>query len=171
MAIRKLLYYPDSKLRTPCETVTQFDTELKQLVDDLFETMYEKRGVGLAAIQIGIPKKLFIVDPESNGKNKLVFINPEILETKGHVIHEEGCLSVPGIFGKIERAKFVKIKAKDLYGKEFILECDEKNRVGHIAQHEYDHLYGKLFVDYLSSLKQQRIKNKLKKLQKNHEIL
>ncbi|SHI23609.1 peptide deformylase [Ferrimonas marina] len=162
MAIREVLRFPDERLRTVAKPVTDFGSEFQQLVDDMFETMYEERGIGLAATQINQHIQLIVMDLSEDKSQPRVFVNPKLLEEDGHFINEEGCLSVPGVYAKVERAENVTVQAQDRHGETFSLDADELLAI--CIQHEMDHLQGKLFVDYLSPLKRQRIKQKLEKL-------
>ena len=163
MAIRKILHYPDKRLREAGEPVTDFGPELQALVDDMAETMYAAPGVGLAATQIGVTKQLFIVDVSTGeGPNDLrVFINPQIVETTGEVDWEEGCLSFPGVHQEITRAERVKVRAQDRHGEWFELEADGLMAIA--LQHEYDHLQGKLMIDKLSALKRRIVHRAMQK--------
>jgi len=162
MALLSILRYPDPRLHKVAQPVQAFDARLSQLIDDMFETMYDAKGIGLAATQIDVHERLIVIDVSEERDQPLVLINPEItwasdVRLKG----DEGCLSVPGIYDGIERAATVKVKALDRQGKEQTLEADGLLAV--CIQHEMDHLRGKVFVDYLSPLKQGRIKTKLAK--------
>jgi peptide deformylase len=159
MAIRDILVYPDPRLRTQSETVTSFNKELESLVNDMAETMYEAPGIGLAAIQINVPKRVVVMDLSEAKDSLQVFVNPEITQLEGLIETEEGCLSVPGIFAAVERAEKVRINALDVSGKPFEIDADELLSI--CIQHEVDHLNGKVFVDYLSRLKQGRVRKKL----------
>jgi peptide deformylase len=162
MAILDVLRFPDERLRTiaaPVETITP---ELQQIVDDMFETMYAEEGIGLAATQVDIHQRIIVIDVSENREDQLVLINPEILEQSGSTGIEEGCLSVPGSRALVPRAEWVKVRALDRNGKPFELEADDLLAI--CIQHEMDHLVGKLFVDYLSPLKRQRIRQKLEKM-------
>jgi peptide deformylase len=161
MALRPILEYPDPRLRTRAQPVTQFDAGLGQLIDDMLETMYAAPGVGLAATQVDVHKRLIVIDVSAERTDPLVLINPEILTREGVGTQEEGCLSVPGIFDDVQRAAKVRVRAQDRTGQIFERECDEVLAV--CVQHEMDHLEGKLFVDYLSELKRERIRKKLDK--------
>ncbi len=161
MALRKILEYPDTRLRTRAEPVTSFDAELGQLLDDMFETMYAAPGIGLAASQVDVHQRLIVIDLSKECTQPLVFINPEILARDGVGVMEEGCLSVPGIFDEIERAAKIRVRFQDRTGSTHEQELDGMLAV--CLQHEIDHLEGKLFVDYLSELKRQRIRKKLDK--------
>jgi peptide deformylase len=161
MAKLDILVYPDPRLRQMAKPVTTFDAALEQLVADMAETMYAAPGIGLAAVQVNVPKRVVVMDL-SEEKNQLqVFINPEISELQGSAESEEGCLSVPGIYAVVERAEKVKIRAQDLKGEPFEIDADELLSI--CIQHEIDHLDGKVFVDYLSRMKQDRVRRKLKK--------
>ena len=167
MAILDVLTYPDPFLARTAEPVKLIDNKIKKLVDDMVETMYAAPGVGLAATQVGELKRLMVIDV-SEEKNQLrVFINPEIIRKEGAAVNEEGCLSVPGFYDKVERAETVMVTALDRDGHRFTI-----NASGMLAvciQHEIDHLDGKVFVEYLSPLKSNRIKNKLVKRQREIE--
>lgn len=161
MARLTILEYPDPRLRTRAVPVTRFDAVLGQLIDDLFETMYAAPGIGLAATQVDVHQRLIVVDVSKDQSGPLVLINPEIIARDGVEITEEGCLSVPGIYDEVERADRVTVRALDRHGAPFELELDGIAAV--CVQHEMDHLAGKLFVDYLSELKRERIRKKLDK--------
>jgi len=164
MAKLEILHYPDSRLRTRAEPVEQVDDNIRQLVDDMFETMYEAPGIGLAATQVDQHVQVIVIDISETKDQPLCLINPMILKSYGVDDYEEGCLSVPGVYEAVERAESIDIRALDRNGEPF-----EMNASGLLAiciQHEMDHLQGKLFVDYLSRLKQGRIKKKLLKTAK-----
>ncbi len=164
MAIRDILVYPDKRLRQRAEPVTVFDDELKTLVADMAETMYAAPGIGLAAIQIDVPLRVVVMDLSEDKDDLRVFINPEIEPLEGHQEFEEGCLSVPGVYATVERVERVRVRAVDVDGEPFELEADGLLSV--CIQHEVDHLDGKVFVDYLSRMKQDRVRKKLLKEQK-----
>jgi peptide deformylase len=164
MAIRTILEFPDQRLRTRAQPVTQFDGELGRLIDDMFESMYAAPGIGLAATQVDVHKRLLVIDVSEARNEPRVFINPEILSREGVAETEEGCLSVPGIFDEVKRAAKVRVRAQDRTGAVF--ENDYEGVLAVCVQHEIDHLDGKLFVDYLSDLKRQRIRKKLEKERK-----
>jgi peptide deformylase len=161
MARLQILEYPDPRLRTRAKPVEVFDQALAKLVDDMFETMYEAPGVGLAATQVDVHKRLIVMDVSEGKRAPQVFINPEIMASEGVGTGEEGCLSVPGIFDEVKRAAKVRARAQDVTGKFFEVELDALAAV--CLQHEMDHLEGKLFVDYLSDMKRDRIRKKLEK--------
>lgn len=161
MATLEILQYPDERLRTIAKPVDTVDDNLRATIADMFETMYEAKGVGLAATQVDVHKRLFIADCSENQDEPLVFINPEIIEHDGVFENEEGCLSFPNVYAKVERAGWVKVRALDKHGAEFTREADGLLAI--CIQHELDHLNGKLFVDYLSPLKRDRIRKKLEK--------
>jgi peptide deformylase len=161
MALRQILEYPDPRLRTRAEPVTAFDAELGQLVDDLFETMYAAPGIGLAASQVNVHRQVIVIDLSKDGNQPQVYINPRILTRDGVGVMEEGCLSVPNIFDEVERAERVRVRAQDREGRVFERELEGLPAV--CLQHELDHLEGRLFVDYLSNLKRDRIRKKLDK--------
>lgn len=159
-----ILHFPDPRLRKKAEPVTQVDDQVRQTVDDMFETMYDAPGIGLAANQVNIQKRIIVIDVSKEKDQPLCLINPEILERFGEEEMEEGCLSVPGFYEQVRRSAQVKIKALDREGCEFNLLADGLLAV--CIQHEIDHLDGKLFVDYISPLKRQRIRKKLEKQKK-----
>jgi peptide deformylase len=161
MAVLTVLRYPDERLRTVAKPVTVFDNNLQTMIDDMFETMDEEKGIGLAATQVDIHLRLVVMDVSEGRDNPLVLINPEIIEQQGSKINEEGCLSVPECYAKVERAETITFKALDRNGDEYTMEADGLFAV--CVQHELDHLNGKLFVDYLSPLKRNRIRKKLEK--------
>lgn len=162
MGILTILEFPDERLRKKAEVVKVVDKKIRQLVDDMLETMYSAKGIGLAATQINVQQRVVVIDVSEEKNAPLCLINPVIIEKDGVKESEEGCLSVPGFFENVTRAEHIKIKALDREGQEFELEATELLAV--CIQHEMDHLEGKLFVDYLSSLKRQRIKSKLEKI-------
>jgi peptide deformylase len=161
MAILNILHFPDPRLRTRAHPVEKVDNEMLKLIDDMFETMYEAPGIGLAATQVNVHKRLVVIDTSENRNQPLVLINPEIVSREGVEQMEEGCLSVPDVFELVERAERVKVRALGREGKPFELEADGLLAV--CIQHEVDHLDGKLFVDYLSELKRQRLRKRLEK--------
>jgi len=164
MAILEILHFPDPRLRIPAAPVAQVDDRVRQTVDDMFETMYQAPGIGLAAVQVNIHQQIMVIDV-SPGKNQpLCLINAEILSRAGEEEMEEGCLSVPGIYDIVRRAERVKVRALDRDGRPVELEADGLLAV--CIQHEMDHLAGKLFIDYLSPLKRQRIEKKLQKMKR-----
>jgi len=164
MAIHNLVYIPDPRLRKTCAPITEFNSELHTLIDDMFETMYEARGVGLAANQIGLNKSIAVIDVTDDKSQQLVLVNPEVLETEGEEKMQEGCLSVPGYYETVYRAAKVKMRAQDKHGEFFEMETD--GILGEAIQHEIDHLNGKVFIDLLSKLKRMRIESKMKKQQR-----
>ena len=164
MAIRTILEFPDPRLRTRAQTVTRFDPEFQRIVDDMLETMYAAPGIGLAATQVDVHQRLIVIDISAEHNDPLVLVNPEILSREGEVATEEGCLSVPGYFEEVKRASKIRLRAQDRTGNVFERDCEELLAV--CVQHEMDHIDGKLFVDYLSSLKRERIRKKLEKERK-----
>jgi len=164
MSLLTILEYPDPRLRTRAEPVAVFDEAFGRLVDDMFETMYAAPGIGLAATQVDVHKQLIVIDISEEKNERHVFVNPVILERSGTALTEEGCLSVPGIFDEVQRASHVRVRARDRHGIEF--EQDLEGILAVCLQHEMDHLDGKLFVDYLSDLKRERIRKKLDKERK-----
>ncbi|ADZ89321.1 peptide deformylase [Marinomonas mediterranea] len=165
MAVLPVLEYPDPKLRTVAKEVEQVTPEIQAYIDDMLDTMYDESGIGLAATQVDIHLRIVVMDHSEERNEPMVFINPEfvVLDDEPNEF-QEGCLSVPGYYEHIYRAAKVKVKALDRDGKPFEMEVDELMAV--CVQHEIDHLDGKLFVDYISPLKRNRIKSKLQKLQK-----
>jgi peptide deformylase len=162
MTILTVLRFPDERLRTKAKEVTEVNDDIRQLVDDMLETMYDENGVGLAATQVNIHQRIVVMDVSENRDQPIVLINPEIInKSEEKVINEEGCLSVPSCYAKVERHSKITVKALDKFGKEFTLDGEDLLAV--CIQHELDHLAGILFVDYLSPLKRQRIKTKLEK--------
>jgi peptide deformylase len=161
MAILEVLRFPDERLRTVAKPIENIDKTIKTLVDDMFDTMRDEKGIGLAATQVDEHVRLVVMDVSEDQSEPRVFINPVITHKEGKTISEEGCLSVPNNYAKVERAESITVKALDKSGKEFTLEADELLAI--CIQHELDHLEGKLFVDYLSPLKKQRIRKKLEK--------
>ncbi|WP_455205236.1 peptide deformylase [Kaarinaea lacus] len=162
MAVLTVLHYPDPRLRTKAKAVEKVDDEIRAIVDNMFETMYQAPGIGLAATQVDVHKRIITIDISEDKEAPLCLINPEIVEATGVEKMEEGCLSVPGIYEPVERADRIKIRALNREGDSFELEADGLLSV--CIQHEMDHLQGKLFVDYLSEVKRQRIRKKLQKL-------
>jgi peptide deformylase len=165
MALLTILEYPDPRLRTKAAPVARVDAEIRRLIDDMLETMYAAPGVGLAASQVNVHKRIIVVDVSEKRDTPYAFINPTIDVLEGEQESEEGCLSVPGFYELVKRAQKVRVRALDRNGEPFELETEGMLAV--CIQHECDHLEGKLFVDYISGLKRQRIR---KKLQKQHRI-
>ncbi len=163
MALLPILHYPDPRLHKIAAPVVMVDDRIRTLVRDLAETMYAAPGIGLAATQVDVHERVIVIDASDTRDALQVFINPEILEASGDAEAEEGCLSVPGIFDTVRRAARVRVRALNVNGESFTLETD--GLLATCVQHEIDHLNGKVFVQYLSRLKQQRIVAKLKKQQ------
>ena len=163
MAIRKILRFPDQDLRIKAKPVENFDEELKNLTDDMFETMHSVNGIGLAATQIGVAKQVAVIDISPEKNEPLVIVNPEIqiLDPSKREDYDEGCLSVPGFFEKISRPSDIKLAYQDLSGKK--QEIKPEGLLTKVVQHELDHLNGRLFVDHISELKRRRIRNKIVK--------
>lgn len=161
MAIRTILHYPDPRLRQVAQPVTTVDDEVRRLVDDMAETMYAAPGIGLAAVQVNVAQRVVVIDLSETRNALQVFINPEIIERDGKQVFEEGCLSVPGIYDEVERAQHIRVRALDRAGQPF--ELDAVGLLATCIQHEIDHLDGVVFVDYLSRLKQTRIRKKIEK--------
>lgn len=161
MALLNIIHYPDRRLHTIAKPVQQVDDTIRKLVADMAQTMYAAPGIGLAATQVDVHQQVIVIDISETRNDLRVFINPELLKADGSAVHEEGCLSVPGIYDKVTRAERITVQALNTSGETFTLDADGLLAV--CIQHEIDHLKGKVFVEYLSSLKQARIKNKLKK--------
>lgn len=164
MAILDVLIYPEENLAKVCEAVEKIDAELNKFIDDMFDTMYEHEGIGLAAPQVNVLKRVITIDIEGDKSNQIVLINPEILEASGETGIEEGCLSIPGCRALVPRKEKLKVKALNRQGEEFVLDADGLLAI--CIQHEIDHLNGVLFVDHISALKRQRFKEKMLKLKK-----
>lgn len=162
MALRNLLYFPDPRLRIKAKPILEITDEIRQLADDLLETMYEHNGVGLAATQIDVHKRIIAIDVSDSRDQPYIFINPEILEQHDKEMMQEGCLSFPNVFDAVERNKTVKIKALNIQGKS--IEMEANALLAHCIQHEIEHLDGIVFSDHLSRLKQQLILKKMQKL-------
>jgi peptide deformylase len=161
MAQLTILEFPDPRLRTRAAPVEVFDSSLGRLIDDMLETMYAAPGIGLAATQVNVHRRLLVIDVSEQRNEPQVLINPQILSREGIVQTEEGCLSVPQIYERVDRAARVRVRAQDRRGEFFERDYDDLLAV--CVQHEMDHLEGKLFVDYLSSLKRERIRRRLEK--------
>lgn len=166
MARLDILHYPDARLHTVAKPVATVDARIRKLVDDMAETMYAAPGIGLAATQVNVHERVIVIDISETHDALRVFINPEIVAQSGREESEEGCLSVPGVFDRVQRAERVTVRALDRAGKSFELDADGLLAV--CIQHEMDHLMGKVFVDYLSNLKRSRIKAKLAKQAREH---
>ena len=164
MAIRTVLHHPDSRLRRVSKPVARVDDAVRALIDDMAETMYHAPGIGLAAIQIDVTQRVIVIDISEERNALQVFINPELLAREGQQVLVEGCLSVPGVFESVPRAERIRVRALDRNGQSF--EIDATGLLAACIQHEIDHLDGKIFVDYLSSLKQDRLRKKLQKQQR-----
>jgi peptide deformylase len=164
MAKLEILEFPDERLRTVAKPVERFDDELRTLVDDMLETMYDAQGIGLAATQVNVHRRLLVLDVSEARDDPRVYINPQIVERTGTETCEEGCLSVPGIYAEVSRAERIRVVASDPQGQLFEEELDGLHAV--CLQHEMDHLAGKLFVDYLSPLKRRMVAKKLEKQRK-----
>ena len=165
MARLTILEFPDPRLRTRAQPVEHVDGELRKLIDDMFETMYAAPGIGLAATQVNVHKRVLVIDISETRDQPLALVNPEVIQRQGIEETEEGCLSVPGIYDKVTRAERVRVRALDRNGKS--IEMDADGLLAVCIQHEIDHLDGKLFVDYLSELKRTRIRKKLEKERKD----
>ena len=161
MALLPILHYPDRRLHKIAKPVTQVDGRIRQLINDMAQTMYAAPGIGLAATQVDVHERIIIIDISETRDKLQVFINPEIVEATGEAENEEGCLSVPGVFETVRRAARIKVRALNAEGKAFTIETDGLLAV--CIQHEIDHLEGKVFVEYLSRLKQSRIAARMRK--------
>ena len=166
MSLLNILHYPDERLHKVAAPVNEVNDTVRALVDDMAETMYAARGIGLAAIQVNVQKRVVVIDVSEEHNELRVFINPEIIRKDGETSFEEGCLSVPGIYDWVTRAETVTVKALGRDGKSF--EVDADGLLAICLQHEIDHLNGKVFVQYLSQLKQQRIRTKLQKQERRN---
>jgi peptide deformylase len=167
MAILNILEYPDPRLRTRAQPVDVVDDELRRLAADMLETMYAAPGIGLAATQVDVHRRMLVADISEEQDTPHIFINPEILERRGTEVMEEGCLSVPGFYESVTRSEWIRVRALNLEGATFEMELDGLLAV--VVQHEMDHLEGKLFVDYLSDLKRQRIRKRIEKGRRQRE--
>ncbi|HHI94041.1 MAG TPA: peptide deformylase [Gammaproteobacteria bacterium] len=165
MSILNILQFPDPKLRQKAAPVASVDDRIRTLVDDMFETMYSAPGIGLAAVQVEVLKRVIVIDISEDKSQPKCFINPEIIECSGHEKMDEGCLSVPGIYEPVSRAKDITVRYLDREGKAQELTVDGLLAV--CIQHEMDHLDGKLFVDYLSEMKRNRIRKKMEKMRQH----
>ncbi|WP_221075593.1 peptide deformylase [Agarivorans aestuarii] len=162
MAVLEVLRFPDERLRTIAQPVNNIDDKVKTIIENMFETMYQEEGVGLAATQVNIHQQIVVIDVSDTRDQRLALINPEIIETDGEALNEEGCLSVPEYRAQVPRAEKITVKSLDADGNEQVFEAEGLLAI--CVQHELDHLKGKLFIDYLSPLKRQRVKTKLEKL-------
>lgn len=167
MAIRTILEFPDPRLRTRAQPVTRFDAGLHKVIEDMLETMYAAPGIGLAATQVDVHQRLVVIDISADRSDPLILINPQILSREGEIATEEGCLSVPGYFDEVKRASRIRVRAQDRDGNVFERDCEELLAV--CVQHEMDHIDGRLFVDYLSNLKRERVRKKLEKERKERK--
>ena len=165
MAKLDILEFPDPRLRLVAQPVATFDADLKRLADDMLATMYDAPGIGLAATQVNVPRRVLVLDVSETHDDPRVIVNPEILESRGAEVCQEGCLSFPGVYADVERKEWIRVRAQDVTGKHFELETDGLLAV--CIQHEMDHLVGKVFVDYLSPLKRSLLLRKLEK-QRRH---
>lgn len=164
MALLDILHFPDTRLRTKAKPVLQVNNVIRQIVGDMFETMYTAPGIGLAATQVNVHQQIIVIDVSQNKDQPLCFINPIILSQEGTLCFEEGCLSVPGVYEEVTRANQITVQALNSDGQSFTITAEDLLAV--CIQHEMDHLQGKLFVDYLSNLKRDRIRKKLTKQQR-----
>ena len=164
MAKLEILHFPDPRLRNKAKPVERVDDSIRKLLDDMLETMYDAPGIGLAATQVNVASRVITIDVSPDHDDPLYLVNPQIIAAEGRMEHEEGCLSVPGVFEYVERAQYIKVRTLDLDGEPREFEAEDLLAV--CVQHEIDHLDGKLFVDYLSQLKRQRIRRKATKAQR-----
>ena len=167
MALRDILIYPDPRLRRVAEPVVDFSDDLRRNVGDMSETMYANSGVGLASIQVGISKSIIVIDVSPEFQDLKVLINPEIVDSEGEQLIEEGCLSFPGYFAEVSRAEWIRFRAQDAYGEPYESEAEDLFAV--CVQHEIDHLSGKLFTDYLSRLKRERVAKQFQKAARSRQ--
>ena len=167
MTLRTILHYPDNRLRQLCPDQTEYNNELKTLISDMFETMYHEKGIGLSAIQINVITRVITIDVSKDRNEKIILINPVILEKREPIVFDEGCLSVPGFYEKVDRYNYIKYQANDIKGK--LYEAEATDLLAVCIQHEIDHLNGKLFVDYLSDMKRSKIEKGLIKQKQNPE--
>ncbi|MBI0027898.1 peptide deformylase [Gilliamella sp. B14448G11] len=167
MAILPVLRFPDERLRKVAKPVTQFTPELQTIIDNMIETMYAEKGIGLASTQVDIHEQIIVIDVTEDKSQPYVIINPEVISKEGETGIEEGCLSIPDCRGFVPRAEKIKIKALDRDGNPYEIDADDLLAI--CIQHEMDHLKGKLFIDYLSPLKRQRIEQKMKKLTREEQ--
>jgi len=168
MAKLRILEFPDPRLRKKATPVEVVDDAVRTLIDNMFETMYEAPGIGLAATQVDVHKRLLVADVSSEKTDPYVLINPQLLEKDGVIVTEEGCLSVPGYYEEVERAEHIRVRFLDRNGDEIEMEAEDVLAV--CIQHEMDHLDGKLFVDYLSEAKRQRIRNRLERDRRHQSV-
>ncbi len=168
MAKLEILTFPDARLRTVAKAVDEFDDSLRQLSEDMIETMYQARGIGLAATQVNVHRRMLVLDVSDDQDQPMVLVNPEIVHQDGFQTYEEGCLSVPGIYAEVQRANQIRIKAQNVDGEGF--EMDADGLLAICIQHEMDHLNGKLFVDYLSPLKRRRVRKRLEKQRRQDAV-
>lgn len=164
MTLLHVLQFPDPLLRNKAQPVAVVDDQIRKMVDDMFETMYEQSGVGLAAIQVNIPQRIIVMDISEERNQPLCVINPEIVAREGVQYESEGCLSFPGVFDKVERSAKIRLKALDREGQSY--EMDAEGLLAVCIQHEMDHLDGILFIDHLSALKKERARKKLEKMRR-----
>ena len=166
MAKLPILHFPDARLRRTAKPVEKVDADIQRLLDDMLETMYDAPGIGLAAVQVNVPLRVVVIDVSEEHDQPLCLVNPVIVERRGTEEMDEGCLSVPGFYEPVERSEWVRVRALGREGEPIEIETDGLLAV--CIQHELDHLDGKLFVDYLSSLKRNRIRKKLEKADREH---
>ncbi len=168
MALLDILVYPDPRLRNKAAAVEEFDESVTTLVADMTETMYAAPGIGLAAIQVNVPRRIIVIDTSEDRSDLRVFVNPQIIEKDGEQQIDEGCLSLPGIYAPVDRAESIVVRACDQHGEPFELRAEGLLAV--CIQHEIDHLDGKVFVDYLSRMKRDRIRRRLEKEARKRDV-
>lgn len=161
MALREVLVFPDQRLREQAQAVEGVDEPIKELAADMLETMYHESGIGLAATQIGVAKRVIVIDISEQRDDPLVLINPQVIESSGELVREEGCLSVPGYYDEVTRAAEIRYRALDLDGN--VSDGEAEGLLAVCIQHEIDHLDGKLFIDYLSEIKRKRVRKRMEK--------
>ncbi|AHG59905.1 peptide deformylase [Buchnera aphidicola] len=167
MSLLKILHYPDERLRLIAKPVHKINKQIQNIVNDMIDTMHQEEGIGLAAIQVNIPLQIIVISKIEQQKDYLILINPKIIKKEGKISIEEGCLSIPEYRAFVPRADYIKVQAINLYGQK--IEIEAHSIVSICIQHEIDHLKGKLFIDYLSQFKQERIKKKLQKSVKRNQ--
>ncbi|AEO08828.1 peptide deformylase [Buchnera aphidicola str. Ak (Acyrthosiphon kondoi)] len=165
MSLLKILYYPDTRLRLIAKPVNEVNKKIKKIVNNMIDTMYQEEGIGLAATQVNIQLQIIVINTMEEEKNNLVLINPKIIKKEGNISIEEGCLSIPEYRASIPRYNYIKVQAINIYGEK--IEIEAESILSICIQHEIDHLQGKLFIDYLSKFKRERIQKKIQKKRKN----
>jgi peptide deformylase len=167
MSLLKILYYPDKRLRLVAKPIREINENIKNIANNMMDTMYQENGIGLAATQVNIPLQIIVISAMEKEKNNLILINPQIIKKEGNISIEEGCLSIPEYRAFVPRFNYITVQALNLYGEKIKIKTD--SIVSICIQHEIDHLEGKLFIDYLSKIKQERIYKKFKKIEKRNK--